>query len=71
MPINELVYNLPAKRGDISGTAIRASIALHSIANALELIANGQKPTSEQIASIREQAAKLDGIFDQLTGFTK
>ncbi len=70
MGINGIIYQRPAVRGDVSGTAITASIALNAIASALEAIANGQPPSAAQIAKIREQAVKLDKIFDDLTGYT-
>lgn len=70
MGINEIVYRRPAVRGDVSGTAITASIALSAIADALEEVANGRPPSEAQIALIREQAVKLDKIFDDLTGYT-
>ncbi|MDT9012673.1 hypothetical protein RQP55_04415 [Novosphingobium sp. APW14] len=70
MGINEIIYRRPAVRGDVSGTAITTSIALNAIASALEAIANGQAPSAAQIAKIREQAVKLDKIFDDLTGYT-
>lgn len=70
MGINEYIYRAPAVRGDISGSVISTSIALAAIADVLEAIRVGGKPTLEQIEKIREQAVALDKNFDQLTGYT-
>ena len=69
MSIDQELYQSPAMRGDIAGTTISVTVALLAIADALAEIKNGRSPTEEQILRIREQARRLDGIFDRLTGY--
>lgn len=71
MPIDEQLYSKPAMKGDISGTTITTCVALYAIADALDAIAKGEKPTAGQISKIRTQADRLNQIFDGLTGYQK
>ncbi|MBN8485462.1 MAG: hypothetical protein J0L50_11885 [Sphingomonadales bacterium] len=69
MAINLETYASLATKGDISGTTITMSVVLFEIANALDAIKNGGKPTNEQIQNVRDAAMKLNSIFDELTGY--
>lgn len=70
MPFDNSVYDAPARRGDIAGTAISTSLALGAIADALEQINATGKADPERIALIRKQSDRLAEIFDDLTGWT-
>lgn len=70
MTINSALYDAQARRGDIAGPTVAAGISLGIIADALEQIANGGKPTPEQIIELRSQSDRLIKMFDELTGWS-
>lgn len=69
MPFDDAKYDGPAIRGDLGGVALAVSIALDSIRDALKGLKEG-KDIAEHIKTIDAQSKKLDGMFDELTGYT-
>jgi hypothetical protein len=70
MAINDEAYNRLAIKGDVAGVAINVSVALTAIANSLEALKNGDKPSNEDLATIRRLSDQLDKRFEMLTGWT-
>ena len=70
MAINSEVYSLPAKRRDVGGVAIKLVGVLTTIADELEAIRKGEKPSVEGIAKIRAASDKLEDQWDKLAGWT-
>ena len=81
MGVNPQIYNSPAVKGDITGTAINTSIALTAIERALLILASPE-PADPQEAALRAQklqdalskiqrsADNLSEAFDTLAGWT-
>lgn len=70
MAINSEIYRQPARKGDVGGIAINTVVALNAVADALEAIRTGGKPTERQIEDIRKSITVLGDRFNKLSGWT-
>jgi hypothetical protein len=69
MGINSELWNSPAVRGDFTGSLIRTSMALDSIALALEGVQKGDDITTH-VEEIRKLSAEIYKAWNELTGWT-
>ena len=69
MGINSETYSEPAKRGDVTGIAIRAALIAMNTAQAFERLKRGED-ISENIENLRTDAKLLEEIFDRLSGWS-
>jgi hypothetical protein len=70
MPFEDDKFYAKATHADVAAVAIRTSIALSSVARALEALRDGRIDNlNEHIKSLREDSDRLDEMFNQLTGY--
>ena len=69
MPIDSLIFNTPATKGEVAGVAIATSIALHDVLEVLNRI-KGVDGIDESLKNIHTSIGELDKKFDVLTGWT-
>lgn len=70
MAIDEERFMLVARRGDVSGIAIKCTIAFGAIADSLDAIRQGKPIDEADILKIKKTADEIEKIFDMLTGWT-
>ena len=68
MPFDDSKYYATATRGDVAGVALKVSIALVAVHEAMLDIKNDRDP-SDQISIIQRAIIDLDKTFDSLTGW--
>jgi hypothetical protein len=72
MPFDNDKWRARASQGDVGSIAITLALTLARIAQALEALRDGDKDElAERIKEIRGDAEYLDGVFKDLTGYTK
>lgn len=66
--IDQTLYDSPATKGDVAGVAIKVTVALHAVSDAL-LAIQSKKDISAHARQITEHARELSTMFDTLTGW--
>lgn len=69
MGIDTEKFRAPAIRGDVSGVAISAVIALTRILNCLDAITNNRAIDPNDLAEARKATAELQKMFGDLIGW--
>jgi hypothetical protein len=70
MPTNPELSSRPATRSDVAGLAIKLSVGLFAIANALRAVRDQNRAeATKEIDEIVATAMKLSETFDDLTGY--